>query len=599
MQYLLGQMVMCLLLAGLVGLAIGWIWWGMGLRKARERATDLEQRVSKLSGYPARLTDVEATHAAFVASKNEEDAKTKARIAELELAAAKVPLLEKSLAAKTTEAEGLATWQTKFVDLDVRHKTLAGELEGKDAQVASLTSRVAELEKNPSAAEMAALQKKHGDLDWQIKTLEDQLKAKEAQIAEHEAAHSEKDAQISGLSSKVAELGLTAGTLTTLALEHKELQGQLQAKDALIADHEAAHSYKDARLASLTARVGELEQTADQLTALASEHKQLQGQLATKDALIAEHEAAQEDKDARLATLASRLAVAEQAAQKVPLLEKKVDYHADANKEKDEHIEQLLSQVDDLKAEVAHKDAQMTYLDERATELKAQLDEKESHVGALLSRVDELQPAVASDAELKEKLESTQYEHNLTLRKLQMAETGLVAHQAEIAKLNDQLLQQKAAPAMKTMAAAAGVGFATAAAVSHFYDVNEGNPAPVVVSETAKRLEELSKAAAAKDAEITALKSKIAEFEAAPDPDAKRQILYTAKAAELTNLKGVVNTLLQPVNHDEIAQRAYFHAQSRGFKGGSPKEDWYRAERDVHYGRLAYVWESTQGGTMY
>ena len=542
MQYLLNQMLMCLLLAGVLGLAIGWIWWGMGLRKARERATELEQRVSKLSGYPARLTDVEATHAAFVASKNEEDAKTKARIAELELTAAKVPVLEKSLAAKTKEAEELATWQTKFADLEGQHKALQGQLEAKGAL-----------------------------------------------IAEHEAAHDQKDAQISGLTSKVAELGLTAGTLTTLALEHKELQGQLEAKDTVIADHEAAHSYKDARLASLSARVGQWE----------VEHKELQGQLEVKDALIAEHEAAHVEKDARLATLMGRVAEAEQVSQRVPLLEKKVDYHADANKEKDEHIEQLMSQVDDLKAEVAHKDAQMTYLDERASELKAKLDEKENHVGALLSRVDELQPAVAGHAELQQTLESAQYEHNLTLRKLRMAETGLVAHQAEIAKLNDQLLQQKAPPAMKTMAAAAGVGFATAAAVSHFYDANEGNPASPDLSETEKRIEELSKAAAAKDAEISALKTKIAEFETAPDPDAKRQILFTAKAAELTNLKGVVNTLLQPVNHDEIAQRAYFHAQSRGFKGGSATEDWYRAERDVHYGRLAYAWESTRGGTMY
>ncbi len=393
MQYLLGQMLACLLVAGLLGLVIGWIWWGMRLRQARERASDLEQKVSKLNGYPARLTDLEATHAAYVASKNEEEAKTKARIAELAVAAAKVPDLEKSLAAK----------------------------------------------------------------------------------------------------------------------------------NALIAEHEAAHS----------------------------------------------------DKDARLATLTGRVAEAQMAAQRVPQLEKQVDYHADANKEKDEHIEQLLTQVDDL---------------------KAKLDEKEDHFGALLSRVDELQPLVANHADLHEHLENTMYEHNLTARKLQMAEAGLLAHQAEIAKLHDQLLQHNAPP-LKAMAAAAGAGFA-AAAVSHFYDANEGN-GKGEVSETAKRIEELIKKVAAKDEEIAELKSKIADFETAPDPDSKRQILLTAKTAELANLKGVVNTLLQPVNHDEIAKRAYFHAQQRGFHGGSPTEDWFRAERDVHYARLAHVWESTRGGTMY
>jgi hypothetical protein len=30
-----------------------------------------------------------------------------------------------------------------------------------------------------------------------------------------------------------------------------------------------------------------------------------------------------------------------------------------------------------------------------------------------------------------------------------------------------------------------------------------------------------------------------------------------------------------------IAEAAYFHAERRGFEGGSPDEDWYRAEREI------------------
>jgi hypothetical protein len=33
--------------------------------------------------------------------------------------------------------------------------------------------------------------------------------------------------------------------------------------------------------------------------------------------------------------------------------------------------------------------------------------------------------------------------------------------------------------------------------------------------------------------------------------------------------------------HEEIARRAYLYAESRGFQGGSPEEDWLRAERDL------------------
>ena len=151
-------------------------------------------------------------------------------------------------------------------------------------------------------------------------------------------------------------------------------------------------------------------------------------------------------------------------------------------------------------------------------------------------------------------------------------------------------------------AAAAGAG----AAALGFYDVTEGRPAPTSapaqdhVAEFEKRIEELRGIESAKDAEIASLRSKIAEIEAAPDPDARRQILFTAKNAELTSLKSVLNTLLQPVSQDDIALRAFNYAKERGFKGGSESEDWLRAERDVHYARLASACESTRGGgTMY
>ena len=122
-------------------------------------------------------------------------------------------------------------------------------------------------------------------------------------------------------------------------------------------------------------------------------------------------------------------------------------------------------------------------------------------------------------------------------------------------------------------------------------------PEPDHVQEFEKRIEELRAIESAKDDEIAKLRKKIADVEAAPDPDTKRQILFAAKNAELTHLRGVLNSLLQPVSQDEIAQRAFSYAKDRGFSGGSPTEDWLRAERDVHYSRLTYAWESTRSGT--
>lgn len=37
--------------------------------------------------------------------------------------------------------------------------------------------------------------------------------------------------------------------------------------------------------------------------------------------------------------------------------------------------------------------------------------------------------------------------------------------------------------------------------------------------------------------------------------------------------------------HDEIAIRAYFHAESRGFQIGSPLDDWLRAEHELLAGQ--------------
>ncbi len=37
----------------------------------------------------------------------------------------------------------------------------------------------------------------------------------------------------------------------------------------------------------------------------------------------------------------------------------------------------------------------------------------------------------------------------------------------------------------------------------------------------------------------------------------------------------------QPPTHEEISLRAYFFAEARGFQGGSPEDDWFRAEREL------------------
>jgi hypothetical protein len=530
MQYLVDQKLPGLLGAGLLGVIVGWIWWGRQLRQSRERAADFEQRAAKLSGYPARLTDMEATHAAYVASKNEEQAKQKARIAEIELLAAQVTELKKNLDAKNVEADG-------------------------------------------GAGELAAVQAKLSDLELLAES-------KDAEIAEHVQAHQDKDARLESLSSRLAELDTVAKRVPGLERQianrvdaQKEEDEHMEELIGQVDDLKAAHADKDAKIA-------ELARSAEMVPDLKAQVADRDLRLDDLKAQLEQQAAVHADKDAKLAELAPLEGWA-------PDLKGQLERQVAIHREKDAKIVELAAAaalVPALQADVQQHQALRVDKDAKLAELAAQ--------------VEELQTKTPEDADLR-------YEHELLGRKLRMAELALVAHQSEIAKLNDQLLARPVAAApVKVMAAAAGAGISMVE--TSFYDFTEGQetqePAPQLdhASEFEKRLEERRNVESAKDAEIAGLRSKIAEIEAAPDLDARRQILFAAKNAEVTQLKGVLNTLLQPINSDDVAKRAYQYAEERGFQGGSEKEDWLRAERDVHHQRLASAWESTRGGgTMY
>jgi chromosome segregation ATPase len=578
MQYLIGQMLICLLGAALLGVVIGWIWWGMRLRQSRERAADLEQKVSKLTGYPARLTDMEATHAAYVASKNEEEAKCKARIAELEPLAAKVPDLQTSLTAKTAQITALQAELDNLVK--TKDAQIADHLQAhkdKDARLAALSVRVSELE--PVAQRVPQL---------------------EEQIAHHADANKEKDEHIEQLLAQVDDLKASHTEKDSRISQLLPLAALVPALKSEVDQHLTAHAEKDARIAQLGAAVEQrsaaLAEQDLQIEDLAAHVDQHAATIGEKDEHIGYLRSQVEAQVAELTGKHSKIAELAPLAALVPQLNSQIAQMNSALAEKDAKIAEaapLAAMVPHLNAHIAdigsEKDAKIAELAPLAAlvpQLNAQIarivSEKDEHIGALLSRVEELQ--------------GNQYEHDLTARKLKMAEASVRAHQAEIVKLNDLLLAKPPEAPKNTMAAAAGVatGLATATVLG-YYDFNEGK-AP----EPAPPAPEPDHTAAAKEAEIASLRSKIAAIEAEPDPDARRQILFTAKNAELTHLKAVLNSLLQPLNPDDIALRAYHYAKERGFQGGSETEDWLRAERDVQHQRLAAAWDNTRGaGTLY
>jgi hypothetical protein len=60
----------------------------------------------------------------------------------------------------------------------------------------------------------------------------------------------------------------------------------------------------------------------------------------------------------------------------------------------------------------------------------------------------------------------------------------------------------------------------------------------------------------------------------------------SVKPAETSSLSGSAAVAPQPTlanapSRDEIANLAYLYWESRGCQGGSPEEDWIRAEREL------------------
>ena len=71
--------------------------------------------------------------------------------------------------------------------------------------------------------------------------------------------------------------------------------------------------------------------------------------------------------------------------------------------------------------------------------------------------------------------------------------------------------------------------------------------------------------------------------EAKPRAAAKPKPPAMHKRATKKTIDTAVPTA-QPVSaisHDEISRRAYSYWEARGYQGGTPEEDWFRAEREL------------------
>ncbi|MCC7340258.1 MAG: DUF2934 domain-containing protein [Bryobacterales bacterium] len=84
-------------------------------------------------------------------------------------------------------------------------------------------------------------------------------------------------------------------------------------------------------------------------------------------------------------------------------------------------------------------------------------------------------------------------------------------------------------------------------------------------------------AAEAKPAARKAVK-KAAPAKAAPAKEAAPPV--ASKTAQVSKAPAPA-TVLPPIQEEEIARLAYSYAEARGFQGGSPEADWYRARQEL------------------
>ena len=293
MEYVVGEILACLVVVGLITGAIGWMLnsaLGQGRSKAMEASIEglegdldatrkehsdaqvaLEKSAQKLQASEAKL-HVSGEQLAEARSKHEtETGKLKERVAVLEP-------LESALADRGMELDG---WKRRF-DGVVHEKDLA--LAGLMAQLGELRTLPAELTayKSRLAAMGASLAAETAQKD----SLTAQLTSYEAELADHkatlEAMQSHLQATVAEKDAAIAELRTRIGEMQTLVEQRYE---QIKADDQ--APWQLLFAGKDEAIAEHQSKVAELQALLDQRDEqLKSFDQRMRGAAAEKDTVI-------------------------------------------------------------------------------------------------------------------------------------------------------------------------------------------------------------------------------------------------------------------------------------------------------------------------
>lgn len=247
MGYLIGQIIICLLLAAFIGAFIGWFLRGVKCdAREKELLGDLEQTRTRLD---MADEDFRVKEAAIVELREEHDSQTQklqARIDELN------PLVE---TVKEHE-ETIARLKNDLSDASDLSNENEAEMKDLRAHIATLEPLQGELEK--SQANDDRLQNELKTVMAKMETESQQYKAQLASIV------SEKDDEIGRIQSELDQLADLRTELaerdTTIERLESQLLTQAEVKDAEIKRLDTAKNESEQEVEALTVQVGEIEE---------------------------------------------------------------------------------------------------------------------------------------------------------------------------------------------------------------------------------------------------------------------------------------------------------------------------------------------------
>jgi uncharacterized coiled-coil protein SlyX len=258
MKYLVWQILTCLWLAGLFGVLIGWLLWGIQVHRMRRDLIETQTQLAKIKELPRKLIELQAMHSASLADRDVE-------VAQL----------------RTSSANSDAQYQAAVREMEERGTRSHAELASRDNKIAELqnereffAARVSELEASHAAKDAAIAEIEAAHSATRVTYLEASHTAKDATIAELHAAHSAARSRIDELEAVAvgvpeleanhAELQLAnspsatgKAELTALGAEYATLASHA-AKGAAIGELEAAHNAARSRIAELESRAARL-----------------------------------------------------------------------------------------------------------------------------------------------------------------------------------------------------------------------------------------------------------------------------------------------------------------------------------------------------